>query len=60
MKIDNIEYKICMWYELSKDPNSTTFEDVTSETHTLYKCKTCSPDYFSKCRIYDSIKKYLK
>ncbi len=40
---DNLEdvIKKCVWKEMSDDPNSTTFQDVT-EGHKLYSCTKCS------------------
>ena len=44
----------CIWKYLSKDPNSTTFQDANEK---LERCKICVPSYYHMCGYYRRVPK---
>jgi len=51
---------LCLWKKMSKDPNSSTFQDVKDTNHKLYKCYDCLGIGMNVCEYYAPIKDLKK
>jgi hypothetical protein len=55
------ELEICLWKHMSKDPKSTTFQDVDEKTDTLiWECKYNCDGVKTGCLAYKPLKNYPK
>lgn len=61
--VDNGELEnlmLCVWKKMSNNPDSTTFQKVRDDTHSLYKCYECCGSRINTCEDYRPVFRFDK